>query len=82
MTTKLTLTVQEDTIKKAKEYAKQTGRSISSLVENYLKSLSSTSPVETKYSPQLKKLIGCAKLPQDFDYKKEMTESLVKKYLS
>jgi predicted CopG family antitoxin len=32
MTTKLTLTVEEDVIKKAKSYAKQTGRSLSDVI--------------------------------------------------
>ncbi|GEM_PF-1491281 len=36
MATKLTLTVEERIIEKAKAYAKQTGRSLSELVENYL----------------------------------------------
>ena len=39
MTTKLTLTVEESTIKKAKLYAKHTGRSLSELIENYLETL-------------------------------------------
>ena len=32
MTTKLTLTVEEEVIKKAKKYAKKTGRSLSELI--------------------------------------------------
>jgi len=39
MTTKLTLTVEEGVIKKAKSYAKQTGRSLSDLVEKYLETV-------------------------------------------
>ena len=39
MTTKLTLSVKEDVIKKAKSYAKQTGRSLSELIVKYLETL-------------------------------------------
>ena len=39
MTTKLTLTVEKDIIESAKVYAKQNGRSLSALIENYLKAL-------------------------------------------
>ena len=41
MTTKLTLTIEDKVIDSAKEYAKLKGKSLSHLVENYLKSISS-----------------------------------------
>ncbi|MEM6736185.1 MAG: DUF6364 family protein, partial [Bacteroidota bacterium] len=37
MNTKLTLTIEEEVIKIAKEYAKEKGQSLSDLVENYFK---------------------------------------------
>ena len=39
MTTQLTLTLQEDVITAAKEYADVSGKSLSDLVEGYFKSL-------------------------------------------
>ena len=39
MNTKLTLTIEQDIIKKAKEYAKNNNRSLSIIIENYLKVL-------------------------------------------
>ncbi len=39
MTTKLTLTIEQDVIKTAKIYAQKKGRSLSDLIENYLKTL-------------------------------------------
>jgi len=36
MATKLTLSVEENVIKRAKSYAKNAGRSLSELIENYL----------------------------------------------
>jgi hypothetical protein len=64
MTTKLTLTVEEDIIKKAKSYAKQTGRSLSELIETYLETLTEEHPRETlQISPKLEKLADSIKLP-------------------
>ena len=41
MKKKLTLTLEENVIEKAKTYAKEEGTSVSSLVENYLKVITS-----------------------------------------
>jgi hypothetical protein len=82
MTTKLTLTVEEGTIKKAKLYAKQTGRSLSELIENYLETLTEEHHGETlQISAKLKKLAGAVKLPADFDEKKELTSYFESKHL-
>ena len=40
MTTKLTLTIEDKVIISAKKYARNKGKSLSNLVENYLKSIS------------------------------------------
>lgn len=80
MTTKLTLTVEEGVIKKAKSYAKQTGRSLSELIENYLQTLTENHQSES-ISPKLKKLVGSVKLPVDFDEKKELADYFESKHL-
>ena len=80
MTTKLTLTVEKDVIESAKVYAKQNGRSLSALIENYLKALIQKENPEEELSPKVKELMGSIKLPKGFDYKKELTEALSKKY--
>lgn len=80
MTTKLTLTVEKDVIESAKLYAKQNGRSLSALIENYLKALIQKENLEEELSPKVKELMGSIKLPKGFDYKKELTEVLSKKY--
>jgi len=66
----------------AKKYAKQQGKSLSDIVENYLMSLTSKENKEDSISPSILKLMGVVKLPDDFDYKKELTKGLVKKYKS
>jgi hypothetical protein len=82
MTTKLTLTIEEDVIKAAKKYAESNGRSLSDIVENYLKVLKTSEQKSVyKFSPKVKRLKGVISLPEDLDYKKVMTEELVKKYL-
>jgi hypothetical protein len=80
MTTKLTLTVEKDVIESAKVYAKQNGRSLSALIENYLKALTQKENPEEELSPKVRELMGSIKLPKGFDYKKELTEALSKKY--
>ncbi len=80
MTTKLTLTIDDSVITVAKKYAKQKGKSLSGLVENYLMTLASKENKEENISPKILKLMGVIDLPKDFDYKKELTKGLSKKY--
>lgn len=81
MTTKLTLTIEEDVINAAKSYAHRKGRSLSNIIENYLKALSQKDKGEEELSPRVKKLLGAVKLPQNFDYKTAISEELAKKYI-
>lgn len=80
MTTKLTLTIDDAVISDAKKYAKQKGKSLSGLVENYLLSLTAKEGSSAGISPSVLKLMGAIELPEDFDYKKEVTRGLAKKY--
>ena len=80
MTTKLTLTIEEKVISSAKKYAQKKGKSLSNLVENYLKSISSKEPDLNTLSPKITKLMGVIKLPTNFNYKSELGYSLSKKY--
>ncbi|HVA99470.1 MAG TPA: DUF6364 family protein [Bacteroidia bacterium] len=82
MTTKLTLTIDDSVISIAKKYAKQKGKSLSHIVENYLMSLTSKENKEATISPRILKLMGTIELPDNFDYKKELTKGLAKKYKS
>ena len=81
MNTKLTLTIEQTIIKKAKKYAKQKGRSLSDIIENYLKIITKDklkSGIEI--TPLTKSLKGSFKAPDDFDYKKQLTKGLSEKY--
>lgn len=82
MTTKLTLTVEEEVIKRAKLYAKQTGRSLSELIESYLDTLTDEhSPETLQISPKLQKLAGAIKLPANFDEEQELAAYFKEKHL-
>jgi hypothetical protein len=82
MDAKLTLNIDKDVARKAKIYARKEGRSLSDLVENYLKLLTKNSSIEdSNYTPRVKALLGSVTLPLDFDYKTELVDALVKKYL-
>ena len=79
MVTKLTLTVEKSIIERAKYYAKNTGRSLSEIIENYLDTITQNSG-EATISPKLDKIVGAVKLPDDFDEDKELRFYLEKKY--
>jgi hypothetical protein len=80
MTTKLTLTVEKSVIERAKLYAKNTGRSLSEIIENYLTTITNEG-TNTELSPKLKKIVGVVSLPSDFDEKEELRSALEKKHL-
>lgn len=84
MNTKLTLTIEQSIIEKAKIYARKKERSLSDLIENYLKAITnedSSTTKEEELTPIVKSLKGSFKLPKNFDYKKELTNRLSEKYL-
>ncbi len=81
MNTKLTLTLEDTTIAKAKEYAKSKKRSLSDLIENFLKVITNEDKTQIELSPKIKQLKGAFKAPKSLDYKKELSQSLSDKYL-
>jgi hypothetical protein len=82
MITKLTLTLNQQVIESAKAYAKRNGKSLSSIVESYLRSLEQTEEKKQTLSPEVKRLLGSVKLSKNFDYKKELQEAMIKKHKS
>jgi len=82
MNSKLTLTIDQSVIKRAKEYAQSTGTSLSNLVENYFKSFSKEPHPQKRdeLSPLIKSMKGSFKAPRGFNYKKELESELSKKY--
>ena len=81
---KLTLSINQAIIDEAKEYAKSNGKSLSRIVEEYLKSLSKSEKSEKSKSPSrlVMELKGSVKMPKTFtSYKELLKEALVGKYL-
>jgi len=62
MTTKLTLSIDEAVIKKAKKYAKENGRSLSALIESYLIGITSEQEDNSQTTPITSKLLGAFKV--------------------
>lgn len=82
MDSKLTLTIEETLINKAKSYAKTRGRSLSDIVENYFKVLTTPDDYqEIELGSVAKNLKGSFKVPDDFDYKKVLQEEISKRHL-
>jgi len=84
MNTKLTLTIDPLVIESAKRYAKTEERSLSDLIESYLKLVTKDvvpNNVDTELTPIVKLLKGSFKAPKNFDYKEELTKRLTNKYM-
>ena len=79
MNKKLTLSLDEATIEKARDYAHKNKKSLSKLVEKYFQFITSDLGVEKQeYPPIVKELMGSIKVPEDFDYDKARQSSCVK----
>ncbi len=84
MSTKLTLTIDKSVIEEAKKYAKSQGRSLSNLIEEYLKSISNndSESENLKLSPITKSLFGSVNIKdKKIDYKKILEDEILKKHL-
>jgi hypothetical protein len=84
MDAKLTLKLDKLVIDKAKKYASSHKKSLSRMIESYLKSLidkDSREPDDSfEISPFVKSMQTGVKIPADLDYKKEYTDYLMEKY--
>ena len=82
MPTKLTLTMEYETIKKAKFYANMNGISLSKMVEQYLKGITSDIPSDKDTIPPItKELSGYAKITTAKSDKELLVAALENKYL-
>ena len=83
MNTKLTLTIEKEIIERAKNYARDKNRSLSDIIENYLKILTDKEKQNKnqKLNPVVESLKGSFKMPKNMDYKKELRNRVEEKYL-
>jgi hypothetical protein len=78
MTTKLTLNIDEEKVKRIKRYSKEKGISISKIVEKHIDEITSKNPHEKLDIMKLKGAFG--KAPKNFDWKGIKTKLLLEKY--
>lgn len=79
MATKLTLSINQDVIKRAKKFAKNSNRSLSEIIESYLDRITNT--ISEESDSELEKVKGIISLPDDFDEKIEVRKILTEKHL-
>lgn len=80
METKLTLRLNKQVIERAKGYAHNHNISLSKVVESYLDSITKQRVVASEISPLVESLSGVIKLDENFDYRKDYSNYLSKKY--
>jgi hypothetical protein len=84
MDTKLTLKLDKFVIDKAKDYAVSHKRSLSRIIESYLRSLISKEDPkdmdDIQISPFVKSMSTGVNIPSDIDYKKEYIDYLTEKH--
>jgi hypothetical protein len=74
--------MEQTIIEKAKKYANNKRRSLSNIIENYLKAITKEENAENiELTSIVKSLKGSFKVPQNFDYKKGLSKKLTEKYL-
>ncbi len=84
MDTKLTLKLDKLVIEQAKEYASSQKRSLSRIIESYLRSLVNRDNIKNEddieISPFVKSISTGIKIPADLDYKSEILNHLEEKH--
>lgn len=84
MDNKLILKLDKTLIENAKKYASSNNRSLSSIIESYLQSLTVGHNLkkdnEIEISPFVKSMFSGVKMPVDLDYKTEYANYLSEKY--
>ena len=80
MDRKLTLIIEKSVIERAELFAKNTGRSLSEIIENYLVKITQEEDINN-LTPKLKKIVGAVSLPVDFSEEEELRSALEKKHL-
>ena len=79
MRSKLTLSMDKKIIDRSKKYAAAQNRSLSELVESYLKLITQDFDTTFITTDKIKRLQGSFKAPLSFDYKKIIREGKIRK---
>lgn len=84
MLTKLTLTIDQSVVEQAKEYAQKKNRSVSRIVEEYLKNIASNYESRTSFSSMKSPItdsISGMFIDNGNSYKDMLEEALQEKYI-
>ena len=80
MDKKLTLSLNQSVIERAKIYAKTHQISLSKLIESYLETITSQTKKKSEITPLVKSLSGVIELPKSYDEKEDYSKYLIEKY--
>lgn len=75
---KLTLSIDENVISKAKDFAKRSRRSLSEIVESYLETITKKENIEA--DAELDEIYGIVNVENDFDDKEAIRSILIDKH--
>lgn len=78
--TKLTLSMDEATVAKAKQIADANHTSVSAMFSQFVESMAARRARPANIGPLTRKLSGIVKMPAGKDYKDLLTEALMDKY--
>jgi len=78
--TKLTLSVEEEVVEKAKQIAEANKTSVSAMFSQFVQSIGGNRAGRPQIGPLTRKLTGVAKLPPGKDYKELLADALADKY--
>ncbi|MBC8081740.1 MAG: hypothetical protein H7Z21_00885 [Hymenobacter sp.] len=70
----ITLELSDEVTQQAEQYARQQGRSLAALVEEYLRQVVAKPVVAQSLAPAVDELYGILSLPTGFDYKTQRDE--------
>lgn len=82
MTKAITLNLDAVLVEKLERYAQGTGEPLEKIVGDQLTRLvgDGEAPYGIEISPRIRRMSGVLNLPDDFDYKKELTDILIEKH--
>ena len=81
MTTKLTLSIDEEIVKKAKRISEYRGKSLSKIIEEYIRSLPEKEPKKTTSIREISnKLKEGITIPENINYKEFIRENRYQDY--
>lgn len=82
MNTKLTLSIDKSIIEEAKAYASSSGRSLSAVIEEYLKAITlPKKKAQVELNEEVRSLLGSVILKEEKSYKELRDEAIADKYL-